>query len=134
VVARWGRGGWRAALIRGPSGAGKSDLAIRAIAAGWRLVADDRAVVWASGGRLFARAPSALAGLIEARSLGVVPAPALAMAEVGLLVDLAVEPAALERIPEPAWEILHGVSVRRIDLFGAEISAPAKMAFALQRW
>ena len=133
VVARFARGRWRAALVRGPSGAGKSDLALRALAAGWRLVADDRAVVWASDGRLFARAPETLAGLIEARGQGVASVPALPMAEVVLIVDLAPEPSGLERIPQPAWETLEGVRVRRIDLFGAEISAPAKMALALQR-
>ena len=52
-------GGWRGALIEGPSGAGKSDLALRALDAGFRLVADDRVVVWTSGGRLFGRAPDA---------------------------------------------------------------------------
>jgi serine kinase of HPr protein (carbohydrate metabolism regulator) len=38
-------GFWRGALICGPSGAGKSDLALKALDAGFRLVADDR-VVW----------------------------------------------------------------------------------------
>ena len=35
-------GRWKGALIEGPSGAGKSDLALKALDAGFRLVADDR--------------------------------------------------------------------------------------------
>ena len=64
-------GFWRGVLIEGPSGSGKSDLALRALSQGFRLVADDRVVVWASGGRLFGRAPEILNGLIELRGLGV---------------------------------------------------------------
>jgi serine kinase of HPr protein (carbohydrate metabolism regulator) len=56
---------WRGALIEGPSGGGKSDLALRAIEAGFRLVADDRVVVWTSGGALFGRAPDPIRELIE---------------------------------------------------------------------
>ncbi len=43
LVALRLEGVWRGALIAGPSGVGKSDLALRAIEAGFRLVADDRA-------------------------------------------------------------------------------------------
>ena len=131
-MAFWSEGGWRAALLRGPSGAGKSDLALRAMAMGARLVCDDRTVAWASGGRLFARAPSALAGMIEARGVGIVAAPALALAEVTLVVDLTASPAAVERLPDPAWAEVAGLKVRRISLFALEPSAPAKLALALQ--
>ena len=69
-------GDWRGVLIEGPSGSGKSDLALRALEAGWSLVADDRTLVWACEGRLYGRAPDALAGLIEARGRGSCRPPA----------------------------------------------------------
>ncbi len=131
VVARWLKGGWRGVLVRGPSGAGKSSLALSLLREGWRLVADDRAILWASGGRLFARAPERLFGLVEARGLAVLPVPALAFAEVVLAVDLAAAPEQLDRIPEPAWERFGAVEVRRIALFAPEPSATAKLALAL---
>ena len=53
LVARRQDGYWRGVLIEGASGAGKSDLALRALDHGFRLVADDRVVVWASGGALY---------------------------------------------------------------------------------
>jgi serine kinase of HPr protein (carbohydrate metabolism regulator) len=105
---------------------------LRALAAGWRLVADDRVVVWASGGRLFGRAPSTLSGLIEARGLGVLPASPLAWAEIAVVVDLAASPGEPERIPEPAFIELGGVRLRRIGLWALESSAVAKLALALQ--
>ena len=111
---------------------GKSDLALRALAAGWRLVADDRAIVWACGGRLYARAPGRLLGLIEARGLGVVMAPPLDWAPVALVVDLVQSPGALERIPASETVLVEEVGVRRIGLFALEASAPAKLALALE--
>ena len=103
------------------------------MAAGARLVCDDRAVAWSSGGRLYARPPATLAGLIEVRGLGVipVPVPVLPMAQVALVVDLVSAAHAVERAPAPAWETIEGAKVRRISLFPLEPSAPAKLAFAV---
>ena len=80
LIARYGPGGWRAALIEGPSGCGKSDLALRCLEAGLRLVADDRTRVWACGGRLFGACPPAIGGLIEARGVGILPQSTRAIA------------------------------------------------------
>ena len=70
--------GAHALLIRGPSGSGKSRLVlnlIQAVSSGplmfARLVADDRVHVRAVHGRLIARPPAALAGLLEVRGLGI---------------------------------------------------------------
>ena len=60
----------RGLLILGPSGAGKSALALQMMALGADLVSDDQTLVWAQDGRLLARAPNALSGLIEARFVG----------------------------------------------------------------
>jgi len=110
---------------------GKSDLALRATAAGWRLVADDRSLVFRSGPGLFARAPATIAGLVEARGLGVLPAPRLALAQLVLAIDCADDANALERVPE--WDMVEimGVFLPRVPLFAREASAVVKLGLAL---
>ncbi len=120
--------GGAAVLLRGPSGAGKSDLALRLIEAGARLVADDQVELAAKGGRLFARAPAAIAGKIEVRGVGIMPMAAAEAAPVALIADLVGAP---ERLPEPAAETILGVSLPRIELAPFETSAPAKLRLAL---
>jgi HPr kinase/phosphorylase len=78
----------RGLLILGRSGAGKSALALRLIALGARLVADDRTALTAHAGRLTATCPAAIKGLIEARGIGLLRAPTLDEAEIALVVDL----------------------------------------------
>lgn len=128
LVARRIGGFWRGALILGPSGCGKSDLALRALTTGFRLVADDRVLVWAAEGRLFGRAPDTLAGLIEARGLGVQPEVALRLAPIGLVVRC--EPG--ERVPEAQFEAVLGVRIPLIRLAPLEASAPLKLGMALE--
>ncbi len=84
-VAHRGRG----LLILGPSGAGKSALALQMMALGADLVSDDQTLIWAQGNRLLARAPAQLSGLIEARFVGLLNAPAVPEAELALVIDLA---------------------------------------------
>ena len=72
LIARHAPYQWQGVLILGPSGAGKSHLALKAMAAGWRLVADDRVIIWSDQGHVYGRAPETLSGLIEVRGLGVV--------------------------------------------------------------
>ncbi len=128
VVAAWRVGGWSGVLLRGPSGAGKSGLALRLVVErGWRLVADDRAVTWASGGRAYARAPAALAGLIEVRTVGVLPLPALPWAALALVVDCVSDPRELERIPGPAWAEVAGVRLPRLALNAGSPDGAAKL-------
>jgi serine kinase of HPr protein (carbohydrate metabolism regulator) len=123
---------WRGALITGAPGAGKSDLALRALDAGFRLVADDRTLVWTSCGRLYGRAPDALTGLIEARGLGVVAERAIAFAEIGLVVRCVEMGVEIERMPDLAAETIAGATIPLIDLDAREPSAPAKLRRALQ--
>ena len=117
----------RAVLLLGPSGAGKSDLALRLVAAGWRLVADDRVVVTAEGSRVIASAPPRLAGLLEVRGVGILPEPT-APAAIAVALDLA-RPA--DRLPEIEHLLLAGQTVPLLpfDPFGE--SAPARAARAL---
>ena len=78
----------RGLLILGPLGAGKSALALQLIALGALLVADDRTDLTAQSGRLTARCPAPIKGLIEARGLGLLRAPPLDEAEIALVADL----------------------------------------------
>jgi len=123
-------GAWRGVLIEGAAGAGKSDLALRSLAAGFRLVADDRLMLWVSGGALFGRAPDTLAGRLEIRGLDVVTAPALPLARVALLVRCG----APERIPKPRSEKILGLAIPLVELDPREPSAPAKLSRALSHF
>jgi serine kinase of HPr protein (carbohydrate metabolism regulator) len=127
LVALRGASGWRGVLIEGPSGAGKSDLALRALEHGFRLVADDRVVLWISGGRLFGCAPDPLENLIEVRGLGVVEEPALPFVEVALIARCG----APERLPDPQVEDVLGVGTPLVIVDAREPSAPAKLRRAL---
>lgn len=114
-VAICGRG----VLIRGSSGSGKSRLALELIALGAVLVADDRAILTPtrhSGRRKSERLcngdeadetdaillspPDTIAGLIEARGIGILRMPYMTDVPLELVVDLDLP--AHDRLP--AWE------------------------------
>lgn len=75
-------------LILGESGAGKSSIALKLLAMGAKLVADDRVELFVRDRILHARAPATLAGLLEARGLGIVTLPCAADTRVTLAVRL----------------------------------------------
>ena len=130
LIAARSNGPWRGVLIEGEAGAGKSDLALQALAAGFRLVADDRVMLWISAGRLYGRAPDALGGLIEVRGLGIAALNAVPLAEV----VLAVRAGTPERMPDPAFIDILGLRVPALVLDLREPSAPAKLSHALSRF
>jgi HPr kinase/phosphorylase len=99
----------RGLLILGPSGSGKSALGLKLISLGARLVADDRTEVSKTDGRLLARSPASIAGLIEARGVGILHAPTVEVAEVVLVADLS--EAEDQRLPPG----------RRITILGCEV-------------
>lgn len=117
-------------VLRGPSGSGKSDLALRLIDGGARLVADDHVLLERCGGRLQARAPETIAGMIEVRGLGIMRLPHVDDVTVGLIVDL-VAADRVERLPEPARCSLLDVETPLIRLAAFEASAPAKLRLAV---
>jgi HPr kinase/phosphorylase len=126
---------WRAVLLRGPSGAGKSDLALRLIEAGGRLVADDQTELRRHGKKVIASAPPRIAGLIEARGLGILKLgrdQLVKRAELVLLVDLS-HPERIERLPEPASESVLDIRLPLIALAPFEVSSVAKLRLALAR-
>lgn len=108
----------RGLLILGPSGSGKSGLALRLMALGARLVADDQTEVVAQGGALIARAPATISGLIEARGVGILRADPLPQAAIVLAVDLGQQE--VQRLPRRHVITLQGVT---IDLVLASQSA-----------
>ena len=132
LVAHFHAGTWAGALLEGPSGVGKSDLAIRLLGRGWRLVADDRVVLWASGARLFGRSPDVLKGLIEFRGQGVREAPVLPLAEIVLVVSCRLTSEDLERVPPPATRTLCGVARPLVAVAAREASAPDRLTAALR--
>lgn len=132
VAVRQGRT-WRAVLLRGPSGAGKSDLALRLMETGWRLVADDQTELSRQGKQVIATVPARIAGMIEARGLGIVKVgrdQLVRRVPVALLVDLA-QPERIERLPEPASETVLGIELPVVTLAPFEASASAKLRLAL---
>ncbi len=99
-------------LILGPSGAGKSTLALQLIALGAVLVADDRCDIRAVDGQLIASPPPNLAGLIEARGIGILRLPNLPHATLTAAVDLGeAPPAAQMRLPPRRHLPLAGVAL-----------------------
>lgn len=98
-----------AALILGPSGSGKSTLALELVSRGGVLVADDRVALIPGPRGPIASAPAALAGLVEARGLGILRLTALPRARLVVAVDLsAPEPERLpptRTLPLPAGEL-----------------------------
>ena len=124
--------GSRAILIRGPAGSGKSRLALALIQTAGRfarLIADDRVELEACHGRLLARAPDALAGLIEVRDLGIRRLAHETVAVVAQVVDLAAPDA--ERLPEPTGrrtEIM-GLKLPRLAIASGQDALPAVLAW-----
>jgi serine kinase of HPr protein (carbohydrate metabolism regulator) len=127
--------GPRAVLIRGPAGSGKSRLAMALIQAAksgllafGRLIADDRVELIEAHGRLLARAPAGLAGLIEVRGLGICRVDYEPAGVIGLVVDLAA--AGAERLPEEAERRtrIAGIVLPRVAVAAAADPLPAVLA------
>lgn len=119
-----------AVLIRGPSGGGKSDLALRLIDAGAELVADDRVDVDAAGGRVTARPPAPLAGLIEVRGLGILEMANRAEAVVVAVIDLA-DAADIARLPETETAMVAGIPLPLFRIDPGAASAVIKVRLAV---
>lgn len=97
-------------LILGPSGSGKSSLALRLIAMGAQLVADDQTILTPDlQGRLIATCPKPLSGMIEARGLGLLSAPCVPSAPVSLVIDMGTPET--DRLPPHRKITLSGISL-----------------------
>ena len=119
----------RAVLILGASGSGKSGLALRLLALGADLVADDRVLVERRGEGLVARAPAVLAGLIEARGVGILRRPHLGEAVLTCAVTLDFAPAA--RMPQQ--EVISYLGLPLQLIFGRDVpNIDAVLMFVMQ--
>lgn len=111
----------RGVLILGRSGAGKSALGLELMALGAQLVSDDRVGVARRDGALWASAPAAIRGRIEARGIGLLEAPPLDTARLVLVVDLdRPEP---DRLPPHRVTEILGISLPLV--FSAQGCSPA---------
>ena len=133
-------------LLLGQPGAGKSDLALRLIDGSGTgltgalrtasLVADDQVSIRKSeDGGLIASAPTALAGKLEIRGLGIAELPHVPAVALKLAVRLT--PAAeIERLPDLAkarMDIL-GIGVPLVLIDPEKASAPARIRAALDQF
>lgn len=117
-------------LLRGPAGAGKSDLALRLMDEGAMLVADDRVDLKITDGQLIASPPDNLAGLFEARGVGIMRLSYLPSAPVHLLVDL-MSRDNVPRLPDALSENFGDTDIRVIALDPFDVSSTAKIRLAL---
>jgi HPr kinase/phosphorylase len=117
-VARDGAG----VLLVGPSGSGKSDLALRLLARGFDLVADDQVDI--VGDR--ASAPAPLAGLLEVRGFGIIQRMYVSHADLKVVIRLA---GISDRLPEPERHPMLDLPMVHIDASTA--SAPDRVILAL---
>lgn len=99
----------RAVLILGASGSGKSGLALRLMALGADLVADDRVILERRGDNVVADAPGQIAGRIEARFVGILNAAPAGPTPLHLIVDL--DSPETERLPPDRHRKLLGISL-----------------------
>ena len=90
------------ALFLGPPGSGKSYLALRLIHDGALLVADDQVEVSFAHGGLWGAVPDKIAGLIEARGIGLLRLPFSPGVRIAAVFDLT-PGAPVERMPEKRW-------------------------------
>jgi len=123
-----------AVLLLGESGSGKSDVALRLIAAGAKLIADDQTALFNEEGRVFAEAPAHLRGLMEIRGIGILNMDSAARAPLVLAVQL-FDGSEVDRLPEPSVYTLPGalqapVNPPLLMLNAFEASTPAKIAAA----
>ncbi len=96
-------------LILGPSGSGKSSLALKLIALGADLIADDRVVLARDHEDVILSAPEGLPSAIEARGVGLMNAPLCGPTMLRLVVDLT--HTETQRLPED----------RRIEVLGLKL-------------
>jgi HPr kinase/phosphorylase len=123
-------------LLLGESGTGKSEVALRLIAMGAQLVADDQCELFFDGAALRTRARRNIAGLMEVRGVGIVALPFVRECRVALVVRATgtmAERLPLHRRYEPPPHLSVPVNLcpPEILLDTGAASAPAKILAAV---
>jgi len=128
---------YKSVLLLGDSGSWKSDLALRLIDRSGLLVADDRTNLFVRDNKLMASAPPELAGLIEARGLGIMALSYEPEAEIALVVEL-VASDVVPRLPTPArynppapLTLPESAQPPLVRLTAFDASAPAKIIWGI---
>lgn len=111
--------GGQGLLIVGASGKGKSALAMDLISRGAQLIADDKVEI--ADGLL--SPPSAIAGLIEARGMGILSLPYVSGVPLTLIADL--DAPAPARLPQEQKRMVLGRAIPLIPVANPREVAPA---------
>jgi serine kinase of HPr protein (carbohydrate metabolism regulator) len=122
--------GSRGVLLLGKSGSGKSDLALRLMARGAMLVADDQVILSEENKALIASVDPSIRGLIEIHGVGLVKFPVANNIPVRLAVNL-VQLEQMEHIPNPQTYETLGIKLPQISIYGFDSSAPDKIYAAI---
>lgn len=118
-------------LLRGPSGSGKSDLALRLIAQGYILNADDIVIVYPEKEQLIGSPSKDLFGLIEVRGVGILKMNYKPKSQINLIANL-ITNYSVQRLPLPKKSNILGIEIPTIDLNPFEASAIIKLQLALE--
>ena len=115
------------ALIVGASGSGKSSLALQMIALGAVLVADDQTILHRQDGALLANPAENLAGMIEARGIGILRMAFVSQCRVDVVIDL--DEIETERLPAVRTREVLGVDLPELHKVATDACPHALCAY-----
>jgi HPr kinase/phosphorylase len=114
-------------LITGAAGSGKSSLALQLMSLGAVLVADDRTYLTPDNGKVSATSPPTIAGMIEARGVGILHVAYAEQTVVQLVVDMDV--IETMRLPHVRSTTLLDIPVRCLHKVDAPYFPAALLAY-----
>ena len=91
------------------------------------MVADDRVDLEARGSDLMASVPATIAGLLEVRGIGIAKLDYLPSCKIDFVIELVDSYNQVERMPEPDFIELEGISIKKAKLYAFEASILSKI-------